>query len=136
MQLFKKLWARRKKEIRAVLGVLDELNCTFDSAAFRIVRKDVEALILAHPDSVVSMVQKGGSPRVFVCCWIANRTGDHVESGEYHLHRGWLRPGGTGEDLLRLYDAMADELVRLGYIDRDIAKERKAGVREGIRTIG
>jgi len=149
MSLFSKLTAA--KEVRAALGVLDEIACTrvsnsgicipsantwHDSEAFQIVRNEIEKVILAHSNEFVRMVQDGTSPREWVWSAISNIAGNHVESGEYHFYRGALNPLGPGEYLLQLYDTALDELVRMGAMEADYARQEKAALRKNIKDVG
>jgi len=132
MKFLKKLFA--PKEVRAALGVLDEANYKFNSTAFQLVRNQVEEIILARPKEFARVIQKGNTPRQWVYSSIANRAGDHVESGQHHFYRGALNP--LGEDLLRLFDSAVDELVRLGAVDADNAETQKVAIRESIKSAG
>lgn len=134
MNLLRKLFA--PKEVRAALGVLDELECTLDCSGFRIIRQEVEDMILAHRREFASMVRQGTPPRQWVLGAVSNVAAQHVESGQYHMYRGLLSPMGPGEHFLRIYDAMADELVRMGVLEADFAAEQKAGLRENIKSVG
>ena len=134
MKALRRMFA--SKEVRAILGVLDEADCRFDCPAFQMVKKQIEDLVLGHPDRVAAKVREGISPRQSVYSWIANIAGDHVESGHYHIYRGVLNPMGMGEDLLRIFDAASDELVQIGSVDADYAAKQKAGIRENIKTVG
>ena len=147
---FKKLTA--PKEVRAALGVLDEIACTkvpgegigipmascwHDSEAFRIVRNQIEKMILAGPDEFARMIQVETSPREWVWTAIANVAGDHVESGEYHIGvRGALNPLGPGEYLRKLFDTALDELTRMGAMQPDFAEKQKAALRKNISDVG
>jgi hypothetical protein len=149
MSFFSKLMA--PIEVRALLGILDEIACTrvsqggitfrsadtwHDSEAFQIVRKEIEQMILAHPDDFARMVQDGTSPREWVWGAISNIAGNRVESGEYHMYRGVLNPMGPGQYLMKLYDTALDELTRLGAMQPDYATEEKAALRKNIRHVG
>jgi hypothetical protein len=149
MSFFSKLTA--PKEVRALLGILDEIACTrvsqsgitipsadtwHDSEAFQIVRKEIEKIILAHPDEFARMVQDGTSPREWVWAAISNIAGNHVESGEYHIYRGFLNPLGPGQYLMKLYDTALDELTRMGAMQLDHATEEKSALRKNIRDVG
>ena len=134
MNIFKKLFS--PKEVRAAIGVLNELECTYDCVAFRIVREQVERLIFKNPKVFVDVIKKGTPPRQWVLGTVSNFAGDHVESGEYHVHRGLLDPLGPGNDFLKIYDATADELVRMGVLEAEFAERQKAGVRDNIRDVG
>ena len=149
MSFFKKLTA--PKEVRAALGVLDEIACTkvsqlgitipsascwHDSDAFQIVRNEIEKMILTRPDWFARMIQEGTSPREWVWAAVGNTAGDLVESGEYHTYRGFLNALGPGEYLLQLFDTALDELPRMDAMQPDYATEQKAALRKNIRDVG
>ncbi|MCB9852656.1 MAG: hypothetical protein H6819_06145 [Phycisphaerales bacterium] len=67
---------------------------------------------------------------------LANTAGDHIESGNYHAHRGVLDPIGPGSEILQLFDAAVDELVRMNAIDPDFATAKKDELRNRIRDVG
>jgi hypothetical protein len=134
MKILKKLFA--PKEVRAVLGILDEAECKFDSPAFEKIRKIIKNAILENTRNVIKQVREGHSPRQYVYSMIANVSGDYVESGQCHMYRGVLDPMGIGGELLKIFDAAVDELVLIGAVDKDFAQEQKKGIRENIKTVG
>lgn len=133
-KIFQKLLG--SKEIKAVLGILDEASHKFNNQAFEIVKSHIEKMILAHPDKLKEVIKNGMSPRQWVYGAISNISGDLAESGEYHIHRGVLNPIGPGEDLLKIFDTSTDELVKIGNIDVEYAKKQKDGIRENIKDVG
>ena len=94
MIILKKLFA--PKEVRGVLGVLDEAECKFDYPAFKMIRNIIEKAVLSNPNKVTKAIRNGLSPRQSAYSMIANAVGDHLESGQYHIHRGVLNPTGIG----------------------------------------
>ena len=134
MKILKK--ASALKEVRAALDIFDEVGCEFGCKAFQIIRKSIKEEILGDYNAVVSAVEEGISPRQHVYFAIANIAGANVESGNYHIYRGVLNPLGPGPDLLRLFDAAADKLVKTGAITEKEAKEQKEGIRENIKDVG
>jgi hypothetical protein len=124
------------KEVSAALAVLEEVSQSFDSDAFRMVRERIENRILSHPGAFARVVRKGISPRGWVYTSIANRAGDWVASGEWHVLPGQLDPLGPGADLLRLFDTAVDELVKLGDFDSTYASEQKRNTRKEIENAG
>lgn len=134
MKFFNKLNA--SKEVKAALGILEEASCTLDNSAFQMVRDQIEEIIMNRPDEFTELVKKGTSPRQWVYSIIANITGDLVESGKYHLTRGYLNPMGPGENILQLFDMAVDELVGTNTIDEKDAKEQKSTIRENIKSVG
>ena len=149
MNFFKKLTA--PKEVRALLGILDEIACTrvsqsgisiprastwHDSEAFQIVRNEIEKMIFAQPHEFVRMVQNGTPPRQWVWSVIANIAGHRAGSGHYHIYSGFLNPMGPGEELVQLFDMAIDELSRMGATQPDYAREQKAALRKNIKDVG
>ena len=134
MKFIKKLLA--PKEVKAALGVLDEASYTFDSVGFQLVREHIEKIILSQLDKSVDVIQKGMTPRQWVYITIANIAGDLVESGNYHIYRGVLNPLGSGNDLLKLFDAAIDQLTQIGALDAKDAKKQKATIRDNIKSVG
>ena len=135
MRFLKKIFA--PKEVRTALAVLEEASYTFNTEAFRLVSSKIEGMILARPADFVNLVQSEGiSPRQCVYAVISSIAAKHLGSGQYHVYRGFLNPLGPGPDLLRLFDAAADELVRIGAQDADNASKQKATMREEIKSVG
>lgn len=134
MNFLKKVFA--PKEVRAAIGVLDELESQFDCDAFRIIRRQIEQMILARPYEFAGVVRGGMTARQWILGTVSNIAGDHAESGQYHAYRGMLNPMGPGEDFLKIYDATVDEGVRMGFVDKEFAEKQKAGLRDKIRTVG
>jgi len=125
-----------KKEVKEALGILEEASKEFGSGGFDLVKEYVEKSILSDTKQFLDVVHKGRSVRKYVYSMIANTSGDLAESGHYHIYRGVLNPMGPGEDLLKIFDAAMDELVRLGDTDAENAKKEKAAVRKNIETMG
>ncbi len=135
MKALKRMFA--PKEVRAILGVLDEADYRFDCPAFTMIKGAIENLVLgAESAKIAANVRKGISPRQSVYSWIVNIAGDELETGRHHLHRGILNPMGLGVDLLRIFDAAGDELVQIGAVDADYAAKQKAGLRKNIENEG
>lgn len=139
MWLFKK---SHPKEVRAALGILDEIECTFKEpttsleSAFPIVQKKIEELILAQPEEFASIIQKGREPRKWIWSAVSNVAGDLLESGKYHIGRGNLNPLDVGKGLLSLFDTASDQLVKLGDITTEKAEKQKAIMRRIISQEG
>jgi len=125
-----------KKEVKEALGILEEASKEFGSGGFDLVKEYVEKSILSDTKQFLDVVRKGRSVRKYVYSMIANTSGDLAESGHYHIYRGVLNPMGPGEDLLKIFDAAMDELVRLGDTDAENAEKEKAAVRKNIETMG
>ncbi|MGI6348252.1 MAG: hypothetical protein ACOXZ1_03630 [Patescibacteria group bacterium] len=125
-----------KKEVKEALGILEEASKEFGSGGFDLVKEYVEKSILSDTKQFLDVVREGRSVRKYVYSMIANTSGDLAESGHYHIYRGVLNPMGPGEDLLKIFDAAMDELVRLGDTDAENAKKEKAAVRKNIETMG
>lgn len=133
MDFFKRLFA--PQEVKAAMGVLEELETRFDNDAYRLVRADVEKVILRDPRGFANMIKDGTPVRRWINGAVSNIAGDYAESGEYHLHRGILLPS-IGEDFLKLYDAIMDDSVRMGVLDQEWVAEQKAGLRRRISSVG
>ncbi len=124
------------KEVKAVLGVLDEADQRFNCPIFERVKKQIEQEVLAHADDVTNLIVKGNSAREIVFTTITDITGDLVESGQFHIYRGVLNPMNGGEDLLRIYDAAVDELLQIGAVTKDHAANCKESLRRNIKNAG
>lgn len=124
------------KEIKAAIGVFDEVSYTWEGEASRLVKAIFEKIFKTEQDRVVDIIQGGVPPREWVYNTIANVAGDFVESGQYHIYRGVLNPMGPGGDLLKLYDSAVEELVKIGALDAEKAEKEKRAIRENIKTVG
>jgi len=80
------------------------------------------------------MTREGTNLRQWMLGAIANIAGDCVESGQFHLARGWLNPVGQG--LLLIYDTAADELVSMGAVDAESASRQKTRLRKNAADVG
>src|ERR1035437_3800962 len=89
------MWPFKKsqpKEVRAALGILDEIECTFKEPAtslepaFPLVRKKIEEAILAQPEEFARIIQNGREPCNFVWSAVSNFAGDLLESGKFHIY--------------------------------------------------
>ena len=129
------------REAKFVLALLDEIQRSHQLAApacdaFLIVREQVERAIYANPRGLSGLERLGVSTEQWTWSAIANISGDFVESGRFHLHRGMLNPLGPGEALLNLHDAELEQLVCLGAVPLDKAVQQKSALRENIRDVG
>jgi hypothetical protein len=124
------------QEVKDVLRVLDEAELRFQTEAFNIVRNVIDNFIASTPDALVSMIHEsdGRTPREWVYNQLGNIAGDLLESGRYHIYRGVLM--GTGNDLLKMFDATCDELLQMKAVDADYANKQKATLRENIQRVG
>lgn len=134
MNVLKKIFA--PKEVKATLGILDELSLSFGFRAFAEIKSVMEHELLSTSGQFVELVRRGTAPRELGFTQIANLAGNLVESGHYHVWRGVLTPLDDGPNLLRLFDAALDELVRIGALDTHKASEQKRIVRKNIADVG
>ena len=125
------------KEVKAAIGILDEINLKFNNKGFKMVRNYIEKAIFSNPKKFVEIMQsENESPREWIYMKIANIAGDLVESGQYHIYRGILNPQGPGSHLLQLYDMAVDEIVKMGKLDIEKAKQEKKALRKNIENVG
>ena len=135
MKFLKKAFAPH--EVKAALSALDEAAQRFQTEAFEMVRNVIESALLARTDALVSVIRENGrTPRDWVYSQIGNVAGDMLESGQYHVYRGVLNPLGPAEDLLKMFDATYDELLKMKAIDVNYANDQKAALRRNIQGVG
>lgn len=133
--MFKEIFV--SKEIKAVLGVLDDLDSEFNKfLMFPEVKIRVKETLLKN-DKYISniIIEQDIKPLRTAYSWINNISGDMLESGEYHIYRGTLNPT-TGGELLQLYDISTDKLLELGDMDKAGACKHKEDVRRNIASTG
>ncbi len=123
-------------EIQSILNALKEIDKKINSSAFHLIVKQIKGAISELPDKIVSMVKESESIHQTVYIMIANVAGDEVESGKHHMYRGVLDPLGDGNELLKIYNFALDELVKLGYVSKNVAKENKSAIQENIKDVG
>jgi hypothetical protein len=126
----------KEGEVEEAIEVLDEATHKFGESGFDLVREQVEKILLSDTDQFLDIVRKGRSVRKYVYSTIANVSGDMVESGQYHIYRGVLNPMGPGGELLKIFEAAMDELVKLGDTDMENAEKQKKAIRENIKNVG
>jgi len=147
MKSLKKLFA--SKEIKEILGILDAANNKFEPSrrtlfpyqeAFRIVRNEIENVIFLDPKEFTQYIRglksDGRSLHGWVYSSIANMAGSKVETGQYHLHRGYLNEMSPGPSLLELFNSAVDELVQMNEVDAHFAAEQKKALLKNIETVG
>lgn len=124
------------KEIKEVLLTLKYMGNKFDNfTSFGIVRNNAEKIILKNKDMIKEiMTENNISPERTAYSWINNVAGDLLESGKYHIYRETLNQ--TGNELLQIFDLTTDELVKLGDMTKEKAKQQKGNIRENIKQIG
>jgi len=135
MKFLRKIFA--SKEVKAALGVLDELDYECNSYAFQLVRKQVESAILEEPEEFVSIItRQGKTPRQKIYSYLEKVAGDYLECGsrDYYVYRGLLNP--TGEQLLRVYDRIIDQMREIDYISEEEARKQKSNIRKRIEEVG
>lgn len=134
MGIFDKLFL--EKEIKAILGVLNELD--FEMAEFPHfddVRSLAEKIILKNKHDIIrTMKEQNISPRRTACSWINNVSGDFLESGQYHVYRGVLSP--VGNAYLKIFDRSTGLLSQVGDMSEEEAKEHKQNIRNRIQEVG
>ena len=140
-----KLWKKCKffrklfdlKEVKAALGVLDELDYICNSSDFQLARKIVESTILARQDKfAIALKKQGRTPRQKVYSMMESAVGDYLESGrhDFFVYRGVLTP--TGEELLKIYDRIIDQMREIDYISEEEAHKQKNNIRDRIKETG
>jgi hypothetical protein len=148
MRSIKKLFA--PKEVKQTLEILDEAGNRFQeyqaraggrellfmSDAYKIVRDVVEDRIFLDPHEFAQYVKNRRDPLLFVYGAIANTAGDLLETGQYHIHRGFLNPLGPGPALLHIFDIAIDTLVQMNDVEPEFADEQRANLRKNIQGAG
>lgn len=135
MKFLRKIFA--SKEVKAALGVLDELAYECNSHAFSLVREQVELAILEHPEKFVSVLKsQGRTPREKMYSMIEHVTGDYLECGssDFYIYRGLLNP--TGEQLLKIYNHIIDRMKEDGCISEEEAQKQKSDIQDRIKEVG
>ena len=123
LKIFKRMFA--SKEVRGVLGVLDEADCKFNCQAFTMIKGLIEDTVFKNSADIEAGVCDGKSPRELAYYLIYNIAADHLESGRYHAWYGILNPTGIAPELRRIFNAASDELVHIGVMDaEDAAKDK------------
>ena len=129
--LFKKLF--RKKGVKAVSGILDELSYSFTSEAFQMVRATIENESHSNVEKALS---DGTTPRDLVNYLIREISYSMISSGEYHLTRGVINPLGYGKDLLNLFKYSVKELGKSGWLSKEETSEDLKYIEEIVRSSG
>ena len=135
MKILKKLFA--SKEVKAALGILDELDYAFDSPAFQLVREVVETAILEQPEKFINIIKEQGiTPRQKVYSMMEHVAGDYLEGGslDFFVYRGLLNP--YGKELLRVYDLIIDRMKEIDCINDEEAEKQKNDLRDRIKEVG
>jgi len=128
------------QEVNDVLRVLMEAENKFQSEAFKTVAQVIKTSVIAHPGELVRLFQE--HPEIDEPAWVysqvGNIAGDMLESGKYHIYRGVLNPISLGPDLLKIFDASYDELLKIKAkdIDTEYANKQKATLRQNIQRMG
>jgi len=124
------------KELKAAYGAIDELDVTLNNPAYKLVRAQIEPVLKDDSADIISLIKNGTTPRNWALCAIANVSGDLIETGNYHLHRGVLNPLGEGPNLLKLYHDAIDESVKAGATDEETSQRIKSQLDDIIKKIG
>jgi hypothetical protein len=107
-KLFLKLFGN--KELKEALNIIDDAEKKFNNKAFVFVREHLEKMYSANPKWLKKIMKKNNTTiKEMTYNGMANFAGDLLESGKLHLYRGVLLP--EGEDLLKLYEDIIDELI-------------------------
>ena len=123
----------KETEAEEAFEILDEATDKF-GLGFDLVREQIEKILNSDTKQFLDVVRKGRTVRKYIYSTIANISGDMVESGQYHVYRGVLM--WSGEELLKMFDAAMDELVKLGDTDTENAEKQKKAIRENIKGVG
>ncbi len=134
MTFFKKIFG--SKEIKSALCVIEEAKTTLENTEFHIIESILKEILRKHPNDIINIIKNGTPARQWGYAAIANVTGDLLETGKYHIHRGMLNPLGPGASLLKLYDSAVDELVRMGIVNVSSAEIEKKALRKNLNTVG
>ena len=122
------------QKIKILLDKLNNLDILKENSSSTIVKNHIEAAILKDRKIVIKKLQNNKSKYPLLYGMIANIAGDLVESGEYHIYRGYLNE--EGANLLKLFNDSIDRLTELKAIEKDYANEQKKAIHENIRHAG
>ena len=135
MNFIKKMFA--PKEVKAALISLHDIERKCSNVAFQKPVKVVESVILSNQRKfVLAIKEQGVSPHHKVCSMLENVAGDYLESGrpDLFIYRGVLSP--QGQELLRAYDTLLDEMKETDYISEAEAAKQKNDIRACIEQVG
>lgn len=136
----KKFFSKSKQTVskNSLQTLMDELNKAekhLNNESFHLIKGRIVKGIRKDPKSISDIIYNNkSSSTAWIYGVISNIAGDYVESGEYHIYRGVLNP--VGNDLLKLFDGAINNLLEIGIIENDYAKQQKKAVRENIKGVG
>jgi hypothetical protein len=134
------IFFRRKlfqsKEIMDAQKALNQAATLIGNPDVSLVKGEIEKVIIQHPDDIVNAIKSGISPLQWATSALANVAGDMLETGKYHIYRGFLNPAGPGNSLLKIYDTAIDHLVQMGAVDSMSANTEKKALRDNLKTVG
>lgn len=109
MPLFERLIPSR--EVKAVLGALEEIAYTQNSSSFEKLKQKMQHYIYRHTDEVHVALAEHSSPRLFIHTLILNWVSDELSTNKYIRSKGVLNEDGV--KLLAALDYSIGELKRL-----------------------
>ncbi len=127
-----------QKEIQSVYSVLDAAADKYDCInypTFETIKGHIIDSIKPCEKELAEQIKQGRSPVEVIYMLIVNISGDLAQSGQFHVYRGVLNPV-RGADLVKIHDSAIAELVKIGFINDDQAKEQMKGLRECIAIAG
>ena len=115
--------------------MLEKLHQQFNDNGFGTIRTQIEKSIFSDTNRFIALT-KTKSVKICVISMVGNMAGDMVESGQYHIYRGFLNPMGPGRNLLKIFNFAMDELLQLGDIDQAFAETQKKAILANIKNVG
>ncbi len=121
--------------VKKALEILEDIATKHDSDQ-KLVFEQVKKAILDDKSKYAESLKQAPNIKQWILSEVANRAGDLVETGQYHLHRGILNPMGPGPTLLKIYEYCLKELVNIEAITEENAEEEKRALMQNIRSVG
>ena len=109
MPLFERLIPSR--EVRAVLGALEEIAYSQNSSSFEKLKHKMKQYIYCHTEEVHVALAEHSSPRLFIHTLILNWVSDELSTNKYIRSKGVLNEDGV--KLLAALDYSISELKKL-----------------------
>lgn len=128
--------AASEEDACRLLSVLEDIGNRLNPRAFDIIKKDIQDYIIEHADHIGPTLEKGRTPEQIIYGLIRDFAGGRLETGWYHIYRGYLNPLGEGLELRMIFYISLKELLKSGAITEQDAADASLALSKAIKEKG
>mgnify|MGYP000256074916 CR=1 FL=1 len=125
----------KSREIIEILQELNNIESEFNNENFSLVKHYVKKAISKNSKSLIQEIKNGKSSRFLAYNMVNIFSGDLFQTGKYPYRSIFGDLSGSGFYLLAIFEKSLDELIAMGKISEEHAKEQKDIIRNNMNYL-